>query len=56
MIGATRAARSEKLLKKIILEKEATMYISYETILILLLIAFIIGLVIGVSLTRPRAF
>lgn len=30
--------------------------ISFETIVIMLLIAFIIGLVFGVSVNRPRAF
>ena len=30
--------------------------ISFETIIILLLVAFIIGLVTGVSMNRPRAF
>jgi|GEM_PF-3801432 len=30
--------------------------ISFESILILLLVAFIVGLVVGVSLTRPRAY
>jgi len=28
--------------------------ISFETIVIMLLVAFIVGMVIGVSMTRPR--
>jgi len=30
--------------------------ISFESILILLLVAFIIGMVVGVSMARPRAY
>jgi len=30
--------------------------ISMETILILILVAFIIGLILGVSLTRPKIY
>jgi len=28
--------------------------LSFESVLILLLVAFIVGLIVGVSLTRPR--
>jgi hypothetical protein len=38
------------------LRKETTMYLTFETILILLLLAFIVGLVAGVSLARPHPF